>query len=72
VPGPDLPLQRRVFDRRQRARKVHKDQRALAKEPLRRWIVERGFRGAADAALIAPLARELDAHVYAADGTRYA
>jgi hypothetical protein len=27
---------------------------------------------AADAALIAPLARELDAHVYAADGTRYA
>jgi hypothetical protein len=35
-------------------------------------MVERGFRGAADAALIAPLARELDAHVYAADGTRYA
>jgi hypothetical protein len=27
---------------------------------------------AADAALIAPLARELDAHVYAEDGTRYA
>jgi hypothetical protein len=27
---------------------------------------------AADATLIAPLARELDAHVYAADGTRYA
>jgi hypothetical protein len=27
---------------------------------------------AADAALIAPLGRELDAHVYAADGTRYA
>jgi hypothetical protein len=27
---------------------------------------------AADAALITPLARELDAHVYAADGTRYA
>ena len=27
---------------------------------------------AADAALVAPLARELDAHVYAEDGTRYA
>ena len=27
---------------------------------------------AADAALIAPLARELDARVYAEDGTRYA
>lgn len=27
---------------------------------------------AADAALIAPIAREFDAHVYAADGTRYA
>ena len=27
---------------------------------------------AADAALIAPVARELDAHVYAEDGTRYA
>jgi hypothetical protein len=27
---------------------------------------------AADATLIAPLARELEAHVYAADGTRHA
>ena len=27
---------------------------------------------AADATLIAPLARELDAHVYAENGTRYA
>jgi hypothetical protein len=40
--------------------------------PTARVALRVSLAVAADAALVAPLARELDAHVYAADGTRYA